>query len=113
MSVFTEIPEVVLSVKTVKVLSETTTYELQCDVFNAAPVQNLTVKWFKNNETVETTSFSETTRIPVNKSSSLEVNVSREDGIAQFRCEGQLELEPPGPQHPVASQTHSLSAFCE
>ncbi|XP_037834532.1 intercellular adhesion molecule 5 isoform X2 [Kryptolebias marmoratus] len=100
-------PEVFLSVN----LKEKANYKLQCDVFNAAPVQNLTIKWYKNDEQIHAKSFSETIRTPVNESSMLEVSVSREANDAQFRCEAQLELGPSGPLLPVVSQTHTLSAL--
>lgn len=108
-SVSVGVPVALLSVKSEKVLSEKTSYELQCDVISV-PVQNLTVKWYKNNETVDVKGFSDTTSTLVNKSYILEVNVSREEKTAQFRCEAQPELEPP---NLVVSQTLSLSALCE
>lgn len=109
-SVSVGVPAALLSVKYEKVLSEQTIYELQCDVSSAAPVQNLTIKWFKNNKTLAVKTFSDTNRTPVNKSYIMEVNVSREENIAQFKCEGHLEREL---EDDVVSRTLSLSALCE
>lgn len=92
---------------------EGTQYELQCDIINVAPVQNLTVRWYKNNQTIWTHSFNNTNRRIVSESSSLKVNVSRGENKAQFRCEAQLEFGPLGPQPPITSETHTVFVHCE
>ncbi|XP_030592531.1 hemicentin-1-like [Archocentrus centrarchus] len=103
-------PEVVLSAQHVNVMGEETQYRLQCDIINVAPVQHLTVSWYKNNESIMTQSFNDTTKTPVNESSVLRVTISREENEVQFRCEAQLDFGPDVPQLPVISQTHSVSA---
>lgn len=110
--VSTEIPNLLLSVNKQNTGIEKTTYELQCYVFNAAPIQNLTIEWYKNNKIVKEMSFSETVRTPVNESSILEIDVSREENIVQFRCEALLNFGPEL-QHSVVSQTLNLSAVGE
>ncbi|XP_041813424.1 intercellular adhesion molecule 5 isoform X2 [Chelmon rostratus] len=88
---------------------EGTPYELRCVVQDVAPVQNLTVRWYKNSETVMIDSFtSSTTKIPVDQSSTLTVNISRGESGAQFRCEAQLDFGPHGPQPPVMHATQPV-----
>lgn len=84
-------------------------YELQCDVLNVAPVQNLTVRWFKNNQTIKTDSVTTTTKTPVDVTSTLMVNINRGESGAQFRCEAQLDFGPYGPQPPVMYDTRHVS----
>lgn len=93
---------------------EGTPYELRCVVQDVAPVQNLTVRWYKNSETVMIDSFtSSTTKIPVDQSSTLTVNISRGESGAQFRCEAQLDFGPHGPQPPVMHATQPVYVHCE
>lgn len=97
----------------VKSVVEGTPYELQCDVLDVAPVRNLTVTWYKDNQTVKTDTFNSTTKEAEDVSSTLTFNISRGGSGAQFRCEAQLDLGPYGPQPPVISETHSISVHCE
>ncbi|XP_067276758.1 intercellular adhesion molecule 1-like isoform X2 [Pseudorasbora parva] len=75
-------------------------YELQCDVLNVAPVQNLTVRWYKGPTLVNKTTFNDTIKTPVNKTSELLIRPDRADDRAQYRCEAELELGEGGPQPP-------------
>ncbi|XP_076609070.1 vascular cell adhesion protein 1 isoform X2 [Chaetodon auriga] len=85
-------------------------YELHCDVLNVAPVQNLIVRWYKNNQTIMTGSVNTTTtKTPADVSSTLTVNISRGESGAQFRCEAQLDFGPHGPQLPVMYDTRRIS----
>ncbi|XP_060946250.1 intercellular adhesion molecule 5 isoform X2 [Limanda limanda] len=84
-------------------------FVLQCDVHDAAPVQNLTVKWYKDNEMIKTDSFLNTSKTPVTESSHLTVNVSRGDNGAEIRCEAQLDFGPNGPKPPPVSETKVIS----
>lgn len=103
-------PEVISSIKFVHATPRETQYELTCDAINVAPVQNLTVRWYKNDELTEIKSFNDTTKTPVNESSVLTVSISRGEGEVQIRCEAQLDLRPHGPQLTVISQTHNVTA---
>uniref|UniRef100_A0A8C6KY14 Ig-like domain-containing protein n=1 Tax=Nothobranchius furzeri TaxID=105023 RepID=A0A8C6KY14_NOTFU len=94
-----------------KTLGEETNYKLQCYVCDVAPAQNLTVRWYRSDEILDVQVYSETTKTPVNTSSMLVVNVTRDENAVEVRCEAQLELGPHGPQHPVVSQTLNLSAL--
>ncbi|CAI5675799.1 unnamed protein product [Oreochromis niloticus] len=91
--------------------STRTQYWLQCNIINVAPVQFLTVNWYKNNESIMAMSFNDTTtKTPVNESSILKINISREENVAEFRCEAELDFGPHGPKLYVSSQTHNVSA---
>ena len=95
---------------------EGTEYQLQCDVLNVAPVQNLTVTWYRGNETIKT-DYSDQSNLttPVNESYILTITPSREDDGALYRCEVQLNLGPEGP-HPSpvkTSEHHHMSVHCE
>ncbi|XP_031168644.1 intercellular adhesion molecule 5 isoform X1 [Sander lucioperca] len=87
---------------------EGTEYHLKCDIINVAPVQNLTVRWYKNNQAIRIDSFTNTTKTPVNESSTLAVNISREENGAEFRCEAQLDFGSHGSQ-PVTSHTYTVA----
>ncbi|XP_029998200.1 hemicentin-1 [Sphaeramia orbicularis] len=78
-------------------------YELQCDIVNVAPVQNLTVTWYRNDQIIKRDYFTNTTKTPESESSILPLNISREDDGAEFTCVAQLNLGPDGPQPPVMS----------
>ncbi|XP_014838881.1 PREDICTED: hemicentin-1-like [Poecilia mexicana] len=101
-----KIPEVMLSVRNGNATQSD--YELQCDVFDVAPAQNISVTWYRNNKTFE--SFMNSIEGPEKTSYLLGVNISREEKFAEFRCEVQLKFEELKPQHPVISTTHHLSA---
>ncbi|KAM7387121.1 hypothetical protein PAMA_009646 [Pampus argenteus] len=87
----------------VRATVEGTQYDLQCDVINVAPVQNLTVRWYKDNEIIEIHSFTNTTKTPESESSLLAIVTKRGDNGARFRCEAQLDFGPHGPQCPAIS----------
>ncbi|KAL3053564.1 hypothetical protein OYC64_005986 [Pagothenia borchgrevinki] len=88
---------------------EGTLFELQCDIADVAPVQNLVVRWFKDNQTIQTDNFTNTITTPVNESSTLAVNISRAEHGAEFRCEAQLDFRSHGPQLPVHSKIYIVS----
>ncbi|XP_016318544.1 hemicentin-1 isoform X1 [Sinocyclocheilus anshuiensis] len=75
-------------------------YELQCDVHDVAPVQNLTVKWYKGQTLLNQTTFTENSKTPLNIVTTLLIRPDRADDGAQYRCEAELELGAEGPQPP-------------
>ncbi|KAG7460326.1 hypothetical protein MATL_G00220070 [Megalops atlanticus] len=81
-------------------------YQLQCEVQNIAPVQNLTVKWYRGESLENETTFNSNTKTPMTVSSTLTITPSRDDNGAQYSCVAELELGPEGPQPPpeVASK---------
>ncbi|KAK7168135.1 hypothetical protein R3I94_002248 [Phoxinus phoxinus] len=84
-------------------------YELQCDVLNVAPAQNLTVNWYKGQTLVNQTIFTDTINTPVNKTSKLLICPDRADDGAQYWCEAKLELGEEGPQPPPTAPSEKLN----
>ncbi|GAA6084070.1 hemicentin-1, partial [Tachysurus ichikawai] len=88
-------------------------YELQCDVYNFAPVHLLTVNWYKGQHLVAKTSFSDSTKTPVNQSTRFHMSLNRDDDGVRYRCEAELKLSRTraGAQTPfeVASQVLGLT----
>ncbi|KAI7803586.1 putative vascular cell adhesion protein 1 [Triplophysa rosa] len=78
------------------------TYKLQCDVVNVAPVQNLIVKWYKGETLMHNETFIYFIMTPVNTTSILQIIADRSDDGVQYRCEAELELGAEGPQPPPA-----------
>lgn len=67
-------------------------YDLQCDVYNIAPVHLLTVNWYKGQHLVAKTCFSDSTKSPVNQSTRFHMSLSRADDGVYYRCEAELKL---------------------
>ncbi|KAI7802979.1 intercellular adhesion molecule 5 [Triplophysa rosa] len=91
------------------IMIECSTYELQCDVVNVAPVQNLTVKWYKGETLMHKETFTDPTKTPVNTTSILQITADRSDDGVQYRCEAELELGAEGPQPPPAVTSEPLN----
>nr|XP_015204452.1 PREDICTED: intercellular adhesion molecule 5 [Lepisosteus oculatus] len=84
-------------------------YQLQCEVQNIAPVQYLTVNWYRGKTLIHSRTFSHnTTRTPVNVSATLLFTPDRADNGQQLTCEAELNLGPEGPQPPPANQSDPL-----
>ncbi|XP_059414659.1 cell adhesion molecule 1-like [Carassius carassius] len=83
-------------------------YELQCDVHDVAPVQYLTVKWYKGQTLLNQTTFTEDSRTPVNVNTTLLIRPVRADDGAQYRCDAELDLGAEGPQPPPKETSDSL-----
>ncbi|XP_036408636.1 hemicentin-2-like, partial [Megalops cyprinoides] len=83
-------------------------YQLQCEVQNIAPVQNLTVKWYRGEILERESSFNNITKTPMNVSSTLTITPSRADDGAQYSCVAELELRPEGPQPPPEVKSEPL-----
>lgn len=91
-------------------------YQLLCDVQNIAPVQYLTLRWYRGPTEVYNHSFSDlTSSSPVQVSSILVVTPTRAEHGAQYRCVAVLELGPEGPQPPptVTSEPLNASVYCK
>nr|XP_046188007.1 vascular cell adhesion protein 1-like [Oncorhynchus gorbuscha] len=83
---------------------EGTQYQLQCDIQNIAPLQNLVVKWYKGNELLDNVTYSHVSKRPEDVSATLMISPSRDDDGAQYRCRAELDLGPEGPQpHPTVT----------
>ncbi|ROL51167.1 Hemicentin-2 [Anabarilius grahami] len=88
-------------------------YELQCDVLNVAPVQSLTVKWYKGQTLVDQTTFNDTIKTPVNETVTLMIRPDGADDGVQYRCEAELKLGEEGPQPPpkVTSDPLNITVY--
>ncbi|XP_035253453.1 hemicentin-1-like isoform X2 [Anguilla anguilla] len=84
-------------------------YQLQCEVQNIAPVQYLTVKWYKGETLENQTSYDALTKTPVNVSSTLLITSTSADDGAQYSCVAELELGPEGPQPPPSNKSDPLN----
>ncbi|XP_066563961.1 intercellular adhesion molecule 3 [Amia ocellicauda] len=90
-------------------------YQLQCDVQSIAPVQYLSVKWYRGGALIHTENLSEdTTRTPVNVYTAHLITPSCTDDGVQYTCEAELRLGPEGPQaNPVMkSEPLSVTVHC-
>ncbi|XP_072531112.1 pregnancy-specific beta-1-glycoprotein 8 [Salminus brasiliensis] len=85
-------------------------YQLLCEVQNIAPVQYLTLRWYRGQVEVYNHTFSELSpATPVQVSSTLLINPSRTEDGAPYRCEAALELGPEGPQPPPKVKSEPIS----
>ncbi|XP_047199831.1 hemicentin-1 [Hippoglossus stenolepis] len=100
--------------------------QLQCDIISVAPAQNLTVRWYQGNDTLQplirgpmrvagcrpedgTKCDISVVRSPVNLSSTISITVNRKHNGAEFRCEAQMDLGPEGPQPPPNMTSEPLN----
>ncbi|XP_026212208.1 hemicentin-2-like [Anabas testudineus] len=91
------------------VLNENKTYNFSCNVKQVAPVQNLTVRWYKGDTLIYTDTFKDPNRKPVNQSSFLNFTMTRRDNGVTLRCEAHMDLEPEGPRLHVSSQEYDIT----
>uniref|UniRef100_A0A8C9TGX2 Ig-like domain-containing protein n=1 Tax=Scleropages formosus TaxID=113540 RepID=A0A8C9TGX2_SCLFO len=84
-------------------------YRLVCEVQNVAPVQNLTVKWYKGTEVVNITLYPGESKTPVNVSSTLLITPNRTDDGAQYKCVAELQLGSEREWSPPAVESEALS----
>ncbi|KAG1968900.1 hemicentin-1 [Pimephales promelas] len=84
-------------------------YELQCDVLNVAPVQNLIINWYKGQTLLDQTNFTDTIKTPVSKTSKLLIRPDRADDGDQYWCEAKLELGEERPQPPPTAPSKTLN----
>ncbi|KAG5832799.1 hypothetical protein ANANG_G00294970 [Anguilla anguilla] len=84
-------------------------YQLRCEVQNIAPVQYLTVKWYKGETLENQTSYDALTKTPVTVSSTLLIKPTSADDGAQYSCVAELELGPEGPQPPPSYKSDPLN----
>lgn len=95
------------------VMDEGMHYSFSCDIHNVAPVQNVTVMWYKGDAMVYREIIDNPSKEPVNHTSVLSVTPTREDNGVTFRCEAMLDLLPEGPQLIASSQEFNITVYCE
>ncbi|XP_072560780.1 intercellular adhesion molecule 1-like [Paramormyrops kingsleyae] len=105
----------VSSVKSAHSMVEESQYQLKCEIQNIAPVQSLTVKWYKGDTLVHedrdyVIEDGKTNREkePVSVSSTLLITPSRADDKVQYSCGAELDLGPEGPQPPLAVKSKPI-----
>lgn len=97
-------------------MAEGREYQLLCEVQNVAPVQYLSLRWYRGQSQVYNHTFADlTSSSPVQVSSVLVIVPTRAENGAQYRCVAVLELGPEGPQPPPAltSEPLNTSVFCK
>ncbi|KAM4531295.1 vascular cell adhesion protein 1-like isoform 1-T1 [Odontesthes bonariensis] len=86
-------------------------YQLLCEVQNVAPVQYLTLRWYRGQTEVYKHSFSDlTSSSPVQVSSILVITPTKAENGAVYRCVAELELGPEGPQPPPTVSSERLTS---
>lgn len=95
----------------VGVVREGRTHNLICDIKHVAPLQRLTMRWYKDGTLFHTDTFNSSSRNPVDQSSVIYLTPTREDSGVTFRCEAHLDLSPDGPQLNLSSQEYSITVY--
>ncbi|XP_028267964.1 hemicentin-2 [Parambassis ranga] len=86
-------------------------YQLLCEVQNIAPVQYLTLRWYRDETEVYKHSFSDlTSSSPVQVSSILVITPTKAENGAQYKCVAELDLGPEGPQPTPTLASEPLNA---
>ncbi|KAK9534774.1 hypothetical protein VZT92_007197 [Zoarces viviparus] len=91
------------------VMNEGETYNFTCAIHDIAPVQNLSVLWYKGDAMVFEDTFDNPSKKSVNHSSTWSVTPTRQDNGVTFRCEAHLDLMPEGPQLNASSQDFQIT----
>lgn len=108
----TETPDNVLMSDISGPLVQGQQFQMRCDVFNVAPVNKLSVYWYKGSRRVNAVKFSDTTVNPVNKSSVLTLSAHRDDHEESIWCEAAL-IFGQGTDIPASqSQAYKMEVLC-
>ena len=91
---------------------EGTEYQLQCEIINVAPLQNLTVKWYLQDNPIPVPVHvfnAADDALPKDEIHTIKIIPTRTDHRAKYRCEAQLDLGPDGPQPPPNKTSPQLT----
>ncbi|XP_053348783.1 hemicentin-1-like isoform X1 [Clarias gariepinus] len=89
-------------------MTEGNNYTLLCDFQNVAPVQLITVNWYKGQHLLKTATFNEVPN-PTNTSTTIKIVPNRNDNITQYSCEVVLKLESGEVKFRMKSETLNLT----
>lgn len=87
-------------------------YEMRCDVFNVAPVNKLSVHWYKGNTNVGTETFGNPTVYPVNTSSVFTLLADRDDHGSLIWCEAAITLQTGTDRPANRSEAYRMDVLC-
>lgn len=97
-----------------ELLLEGKSYVLECLIENIAPLKHLIVTFYKGPEALAQMYFNSSQEPkPVNKTSILNINASKEDDGAQYWCDARLNLDVQQVPLPVPSQKLYAIVYCE